>query len=170
MPEIKTTDVCGPVSGCTTYHDGVLTGRDVAVELPEIVPLTADVNLMGTYTMPIWALIEHMVATFTKIGVDKGLGKMLRPGNRTIEVRWAQPCLDASGKSKTIGCKAFLTGEVSKIPSISLEVGSAVELPAEFGLTRYNLFADGKELCLIDRLAGIVRIDGVNYADLSAYL
>ena len=45
-----------------------------------------------------------------------------------------------------------------------------MELPAAFGLTRYNLFADGKEILLIDRIAGKVRINGKEYADLDAYL
>ena len=170
MSAITMANVCGPVSGCTTYNDGVLTGRDVSIELPEITPATADLALMGTYSKPIWALIEDMAATFTRIGVDKGLGQMLRPGVQSMEVRWAQDSIDASGKPKTIGYKAFLTGEVRKIPGISLEVGSAVELPVEFGLTRYRLVADGQEICLIDRLAGKVVIDGKDYANLSAYL
>lgn len=164
------TNISGPVAGCTVYSESNLVGRDVAVTLPEIVPQTADLALMGTYTKPIWALIDHMEAEFTRIGVDKGLGKMLSPGSKSLEVRWAQDGLDATGKSKTTGCKAFLTGECSKIPGISLEVGSPVELPATFGLTRYQLFADGKEVFLVDRIAGIVRIDGKDYANLSAYL
>lgn len=170
MAELKNTNVCGPVSGITTYEDGVLTGRDVAIDLPEIVPATADIKLMGTYTMSIWSQIEHMVATITKIGVDKGLAKSIGPGQKTIEARWAQSCIDTDGKSRTVGCKAFLTGECSKIPGISLEVGSAIELPVEFGLRRYNLFVDGKEVFLVDRIAGICRINGVDYANLDAYL
>ena len=31
-------------------------------------------------------------------------------------------------------------------------------------VTRYALYADGEEICLIDRLAGIVRIMGKDYA------
>ena len=170
MYNVKNTNVCGPVSGITTYEDGVLTGRDVNIDLPEIAPATADIKLMGTYTMPVWSQIEHMVATITKIGMDKGLGKSLGPGQKTIECRWAQTCIGTDGKSRTVGCKAFLTGECSKIPGISLEVGSPIELPVEFGLRRYALYVDGVEIHLIDRIAGICRINGKDYADLNAYL
>lgn len=170
MPDIKHTNITGAVAGCTVYSGGEIVGRDVAVTLPEVAAQTADLALMGTYTKPLWALIEHMEAEFTKIGVDKGLGKLISPGLKTLEIRWAQSGISTSGKNKTTGCKAFLTGECSKIPGISLEVGSPVELPAAFGLTRYNLFADGKEILLIDRIAGKVRINGKEYADLDAYL
>ena len=38
-------------------------------------------------------------------------------------------------------------------------------------VTRYALYADGEEICLIDRLAGIVRIMGKDYAqDLTTML
>lgn len=170
MSELKNVNICGAVTGCTTYHDGVLTGRDVNIDLPEIVPATVDLRVMGTYTMPVWSLIEHMVATITKIGMDNGLGRMLSPGVKTMEARWAQSMEETSGKSRTVGCKAFLTGECSKIPGISLEVGSTIELPVEYGLRRYALYVDGKEVFLIDRIAGIVRINGKDHANLDAYL
>ncbi len=70
-----------------------------------------------------------------------------------------------------VGCKAFLRGMSTKIPGIGIEVASPSENETTIMVTRYALYVDGEELFLVDRLAGIVRIMGKDYAqDLSAML
>ncbi|MGI6156276.1 MAG: phage major tail tube protein [Enterococcus lemanii] len=164
-------NICGPVVADTAYCDGQLVARDVSLSLPEVTPMTADLAVMGTLSMPIWQLIENMEATITKIGVDLGLRSLIKPDMKPLEYRWAQTVTDASGITKNVGCKAFLRGIPLKIPGIGIEVGSASEGEVSFSLIRYNLFVDGQEMFLIDRLAGKVRIDGKDYAeDLGAML
>lgn len=164
-------NICGPVVADTAYCDGQLVARDVSLSLPEVTPMTADLAVMGTLSMPIWQLIENMEATITKIGVDLGLRSLIKPDMKPLEYRWAQTVTDASGITKNVGCKAFLRGIPLKIPGIGVEVGSASEGEVSFSLIRYNLFVDGQEMFLIDRLAGKVRIDGKDYAeDLGAML
>lgn len=163
-------NINGPVVADTVYSDNTLVARDVSVTLPTVTPMTADLSAMGTMTMPIWQLIEHMEATITKIGIDKGLRSMLKPDMKPLEVRWVQTITDANGITKNVGCKAFLRGIPSNLPELGLEVGSASEQPATIAVTRYNLFVDGEEMWLIDRLSGIVRIGGKDYADLTSML
>ncbi len=163
--------ICGPVVGDTVYSDGVLVARDVAVTLPEVTPQTADVSAMGTMSLPIYQLLENMESSITKIGVDKGLGKLLMADIKALEVRWVQTVTDANGVTKNVGCKAFLRGIPNKVPGIGLELASASENEVTLMVTRYALYADGEEICLIDRLAGIVRIMGKDYAqDLTTML
>ena len=166
----KFINVCGPVVADTVYSEDVLVARDVAVTLPEVTPLTADLNMMGVFSMPIWQLIEHMEAAITKIGVDKGLRSLITPAMKPLELRWAQTDTNANGTTKTVGCKAFLTGIPMKLPEIGLEVGSPSENETTIGLMRYQLYVDGEEMWCIDRAAGIVRIAGVDYADLDSLL
>ena len=156
--------ICGPVVADTAYIDNKLMARDVAVTLPEVTPVTADVSAMGTMTIPIWALIENMEAAITKIGVDSGLRDAIKPDMKPIEIRWVQTVTDANGSTKNVGCKAFLKGIPTKIPGIGLAIGEASEGEITFSVTRYNLFVDGTEMFLIDRLAGICRIGGTDYA------
>lgn len=163
-------NICGPVVADTAYSEGVLVARDVALSLPAVTPATADLAAMGTWTIPIWQLIDHMEATITKVGLDKGMRSMLTPEMKAFEFRWAQTVTDANGNTKSVGCKAFLRGIPTTLPEVGLEVGSATEHPVPISLTRYNLIVDGEEMWLIDRLAGIVRINGKNYADLSSML
>ena len=154
----------GPVVADTTYCENKLVARDVSITLPEVAATTADVQAMGTLSLPIWQLIEHMESAVTKIGVDLGFAALIKPDMKTIEHRWVQTVTDANGNTKNVGCKAFIKGIPNKIPGVGLEVGATIEGEITFATTRYNLFVDGKEICLIDKLAGICRINGKDYA------
>lgn len=156
--------ICGPVVAETSYMDNKLVARDTAITLPEVTPVTADVAAMGTMTIPIWALLENMEATITKIGVDSGLRDAIKPDMKPIEHRWVQTITDANGNTKNVGCKAFLRGIPTKIPGIGITVGEPSENETTFSVTRYQLFVDGEEMWCIDRLAGICRIGGKDYA------
>ena len=166
----KFVNVCGPVVADTVYSENQLVARDVAVTLPEVTPITADLSIMGTFSMPVWQLIEHMEAAITKIGVDKGLRALITPKLKPLEFRWVQTVTDASGATRNVGCKAFLQGIPMKLPEVGVEIGSASEHEATIGLLRYQLYVDNEEMWLIDRTAGIVRIAGVNYSDLDSLL
>lgn len=160
----------GPILANTVYIDGALVARDVAITLPEVAPITADLSVMGTFSLPVWQLIEHMEAAVTKIGVDKGLSAALAPDMKPLEVRWVQTVTDANGNTKNVGCKAFLRGIPANLPEVGMEIGAPSEHEVRIALTRYNLFVDGSECWLIDRLAGIVRINGKDYSDFESML
>lgn len=161
----------GPVVADTVYCDNKLVARDVAVTLPEVTATTADVQAMGTLSLPIWQLIEHMETAVTKIGVDLGFASLIKPDMKTVEFRWVQTVTDASGNTKNVGCKAFINGIPNKIPGIGLEVGATIEGEVTLATTRYSLIVDGKEICLIDKMAGICKINGKDYAgDISSLL
>lgn len=166
----KFVNICGPVIGVTVYSSGKLVARDTAITLPEITPVTADLAAMGTFSLPIWQLLEHMETAITKIGADLGLRELIKPDMKPLEFRWAQTITDANGITKNVGCKAFVKGIPNKIPGIGLTVGEASESECTIATTRYNLFVDGQEMFLVDRLAGIVRIAGKNYSDLDSLL
>lgn len=164
-------NICGPVVADTVYCDGKQVARDVSGSLPEVTPMTADLSAMGTFSFPIWQRFENMEASITKIGVDLGLRALITPDMKPIEYRWVQTVTDANGITRNVGCKAFLRGIPNKIPGIGLEAGAPIESEVTLSLTRYNLFVDGVEMFLIDRLAGIVRIAGKDYAgDLKSML
>ena len=62
----------GPILANTLYVDNVLSAEDVEFTLPAIEATTADVEAMGTMSFPIWARLEDMEASITKVGLDKG--------------------------------------------------------------------------------------------------
>ena len=166
----KFVPICGPFSADTVYDGGKLVARDVAVTLPEVAAATFDVQAMGTMTLPDWSRIENMEAAITRIGVDKGLATMSKPGAKDLEFRGVQPVTDANGNTKNVGVKAFIKGFSNKIPGIGATVGEVSENELTYAVSRYQLFVDNQEMWCIDRLAGICRIDGVNYASSDSLL
>lgn len=166
----KFVNICGPVIGTTAYCDGKLVARDTTITLPEVTPLTADLQVMGTFSLPIWQMIENMETTINKIGVDTGLRSLIKPDLKPLEFRWVQTVTNSNGVTKNVGCKAFITGIPNKIPGIGVTVGEASENECTIATTRYRLYVDGKEVFLIDRLAGVVRIAGKNYANMDSLL
>lgn len=161
MPDFL--NICGPVLADTAYVQNKLVARDVAITLPEVSFMTAEIQAMGTHSISIPQLLEDMEAAITKIGVDLGLSSMIKPEPLPLEVRWAQNVTDVNGASRAAGCKAFLRGTCRKIPGIGLNVGEASESEIPYGLTRYQLFVDGEEVFCFDRLNGICRIGGTDY-------
>ena len=50
------------------------------------------------------------------------------------------------------------------MPEIGVVPGEATSSEVTIKVTRYQLFVDGKEVHLVDRLAGILKINGHNYS------
>lgn len=161
-------NINGPVNADTSYVDGELVARNTGVTLPEVTHVLATVKTaLGEHEIPLFGLVETMESTIKKIGADYGLAKICSMSNKTIEHRWVQQITKTeSGENKVVGCKAFLRG-IPKVavPSIEVESGSTVELEIPFSISRYQLFVDGKEIILVDKLAGICRINGIDYAE-----
>ena len=118
-------DIFGAIVSDTTYVNNVLAAKDVEATLLEVAPVAAEVQAMGTMSLPIWQLIENMELAITKIGVDKGLRSMITPETQSLEMRFVQNVTDANGITKQKGCKAFFKCVPTKIPGITVTVGEA---------------------------------------------
>lgn len=160
-------DLRGPINADTSYVEGVLVARNTTIKLPEVTHVVASVQAaLGEYEVPLYGLVESMESTIQKIGVDEGLAKTVTMEPKTYEHRWVQQVTKMDGSSETEGCKAFIRG-IPKIaiPAIEVTPGESVELDIPLSVSRYQLFVGGKEICLIDKLSGICRIHGKDYAE-----
>lgn len=165
MPVV--TDLRGPVNGTTVYINGNLVARNTTITLPEITHVTATVKAaLGEHEVPLFGLVEAMEATIQKIGVDAGLAKALTMENKTYEFRWAQQVTPINGSDRLEGCKVFIRG-IPKVaaPSFELNPGDSVEVDIPLSVTRYQLFIDGNEVLMVDKLSGICRINGEDCAN-----
>lgn len=156
-------DIKNAVLADTCYCDNQLAAKDVTINLPAVNFLTTEVKAMGLMDVVLAGLIEAMEATITKIGIDKGLGKMLSPEKHSYEFRWAQNVVTSDGTTKAEGCKAFITGTPKGVPATGLEIGANTEVEISIAATRYQLYANGAEILCVDRLAQICRINGKDY-------
>jgi hypothetical protein len=157
-------DIKGAVTADTVYDGGVLVARDTSFTLPAISLMTADLNAMGTMTVPIVGLIENMELTLTKIGEDKGLGRLSKLAKHNLEFRWIQNVVTADGTTKAEGCKAFVrTFPPTSLPGIGAEIGAASENELTYSVNRMQIIVGGYEYLLVDRLSQKLRIDGTDY-------
>ena len=156
-------DIKGPVVADTVYSGGVLVAKDVSFTLPGIEFLTADVQAMGTMTVPLIGLLENMELSVTKIGVDNGLSRLNRLEKQNLEFRWVQSVISSDGSQSTEGCKAFVRTLPSNIPEIGVEVGNATEIETTYNVTRLQIYANGVEVLCVDRLNQILRVNGKDY-------
>lgn len=154
----------GPIEANTTYVNNKLVAKDVEFTLPEVAAIIADIEAMGTMSFPLWSRLDNMESTITKVGQDIHFSALVEPKMKNIEHRWAQSQIDANGNVKTIGCKAFLKGIPTTIPGIGITTGEPSENEITHTITRYQLLVDGKEVLLVDRLTGILRVNGKDYS------
>lgn len=153
----------GPVLATKVLVENVEVARDVTISLPEVNFQTVEFKAMGTLELPV-ALTDNLEATITSIGIDKGIFKAMQLANQTVEFRFVQNETQNTGVSTAKGCKAFLKAVAKNIPGGNLEVGSNFEGAINLTVTRYQLYVDGKEVVLIDKLKNILKINGTDYA------
>ncbi len=159
----KWLDIKGPVTADTVYADSQLVAKDTSFTLPGIEFMTADVQAMGNMTVPLIGLLENMELSITKIGIDKGLGRMNRLQKQNFEFRWVQNVVKSDGSTAVEGCKAFVRTMPGSFPEIGVEIGNASEQENTYNVTRMQIYANGVEVLLVDRLSQILRINGVDY-------
>ena len=153
-------NINGAIVANTVYCNNKLVAKDVEITLPEVAPVLADVEAMGTMSFPIWQRIDNMELSFTKIGLDLGLGSIMAASIKPLEFRFPQETIDANGNTRTVSCKAFIKCIPTTIPEIGAVPGESSAIESAHTVTRYQLYVDGKEIFTIDRLAGLVRING----------
>lgn len=159
----KWLDIKSAVVADTVYSDNQLVAKDTSFTLPGIEFLNADVQAMGNMTVALVGLLENMELAITKIGIDKGLSRMNRLQKQNFEFRWVQNVVKSDGSVSVEGCKAFVRTTPGSVPGIGVEVGSATENENTYNVTRMQIYANGVEIVCVDRLAQILRIDGVDY-------
>ena len=158
-----TLEKMGAVLATKVLCDNTVVAEDVNITLPDITFITAEVNGLGKINIPT-CLTEAMQSTVTSVGMDKGFFNMLGLSSKTFEYRFVKNLLETSGDTGVKGYKAFLKGIPSNIPGGAVEPGSSWSGDVTFEITRYQLYADGVEKILIDKLKGVCKINGTDYA------
>ncbi|MBE7708906.1 MAG: protoporphyrinogen oxidase [Cyanobacteria bacterium SIG32] len=158
-----TLDKMGAVLATKVLCDNDVVAEDVSITLPDINFVTSEVNGLGKINIPT-CLTEALQSTITSVGMDRGFFNMLGLSSKTFEYRFVKSSLDTSGDTGVKGYKAFLKGLTSNIPGGGVEPGSSWSGDVTFEVTRYQLYADGVEKILIDKIKGICKINGKDYA------
>ena len=157
-------DIKGAILADTVYVDGELVGREITVTLPDVSFATAEHKAMGTLELPMLGQLEAMESSVTKTGYDKGVAQLTAPEAKNLEFRFVHDSINSDNIATPEGCKAFMRAVPKILPGGDLEPGSKTEQQITFAVSRYQLIVGGVEICLIDQLKGILRINGKDYA------
>ena len=91
------------------------------------------------------------------------MGKFQKLEPKNFEFRAAQNDLKIDGTNTQTGIKAFIRGVPAKVSGGDLTPAESWSGNITISVLRYQLFVDGVEQCLIDKLKGIIKIDGTDY-------
>lgn len=155
--------LAGPTLRTSWLCDGTYIDTDVPITLPEINLQTAEFKAMGTLELPV-PLTDNLEASVSTSGLKKEYFNAFALDAKTHEFRASQQT-NIDGRMKTVGIKAFIKGIAKTIPGVTLENSETVEGDFSLSALRYQLYVDGKEVILVDKVNNILRINGKDYAE-----
>lgn len=156
-------DKIGTVLATKVLCDNITVAEDVVITLPDIKFVTSEIKAMGTLNVPT-PLTNPIEPTITSVGMDNGLYNMLGLSSKTFEFRFVKNVLNTSGDIEVKGYKVFIKGIPFNVPGGSVEPGASWSGDVKISATRYQVFVDGVEKVLIDKLKNTCKINGVDYA------
>lgn len=168
---IKFVKICG-VSVWAADENGAALydtpqASDVSVSVPSIEFGTTDVNILGTLSVPDFSRLENFQLSAT-IPIDNPEAKkLMKLGLQNWVISYAVANLDSStGLEQKTGYRIYARGYVSSIPNAEISTGGEGTADVSMNLVSLKKWALGASVpeFNIDRLAGKVEIDGVNYA------
>lgn len=169
MP-FKIIDRLGPVKGCTVYasKDGVVDKEpctiDAEVQLPQIVHPTSTVQSMGDMDIPDQTRVNSMTCTIScELGTIQS--KLLGYGVQSYVIQWGQEVEKADGTFDLIPYVAYISGVPSEDVSVMVRPGESTTGTVTIAVTSYRQLCDGKEIRNIDKIKGILKINGVDYRE-----
>lgn len=164
------------VDGITLYNakNHKLIARDCKIELPDLSPVTAEIQAAGKMKVPDPIQFEDITVKITIPGHSDDVKELTPAVNEELqlEARWVNKYIDTkTRKKKEASHKVFMYGDITKYPGDKLEVGTVTENEYEMSLSFYCRMKNSKTVDLIDRYNLEVIENGVNlYAPINALL
>ncbi|MCR4442144.1 MAG: phage major tail tube protein [Peptococcaceae bacterium] len=138
----------------------------INIQLPNIEQQTVEMNgagIMGTIAMPTTGQFGSLELSISYKSVSRSVLRLQKPGNQNIEIRFVKDYMDSNGQMLPQGSKVFATGVMKSSEGGTIENNGSIEGSVTYEIWRYRVVVDGVEILLIDKLANIFRVDGVDY-------
>ena len=147
--------------------DGSLEVEDVtSVTLPDVSFTTDEYDVSGLAATIEAVDPSHVDAMTLSISHNNGINchQLAEPKRHKFEIRLAQQALNTGmGSTDYNSVKYRAEGTPKKISDGTVERGNPLGTTIDYSLTRFEKEVSGEVVTLIDALAGIVRINGVDY-------
>lgn len=165
---MKNIDILGQVKGCTVYAapggipDQFPATIDAEVGLPQITHPTSTMQSMGDMDAPDQTRVNPMVTT---ISCEPSViqSKLMGYGVQNYIIRWAQEIKKANGEFDIIPFVAYISGIPAEDAGSTVRPGESTTGTISINTFKYRLICDGKEIRYVDKLNGVLKINGVDY-------
>lgn len=140
---------------------------NVPITLPSIDFGTTDVNILGTVSVPDFTRLENFQVT-VDINVDNPDSKPLKKiGRQSWKITYCNAFIDSATCLETLqGIVVYCNGFVGGIPNAEVNQGAENTATITMNCMSFKKQTqDGVIECDIDRSAGKIEIDGVNYTE-----
>ena len=156
--------IIGATGGIKVLANGHEVSNVTSISLPEIETKGEEVaggGILGTFALPTPGYFSAMTTSVSLRtgGSDK---KYLLDDKVSLEVRLAANVQTSDGKLYVAGTRFYIVGFPSKIGNGSGEVGKTRDESIDYSTVRYREVVDGEEVLLIDQLAGVYKVGGVD--------
>jgi len=121
-------------------------------------------GLAGTLNIPDVFNVGALEFTITSRALRAQYAKVITPSGAEFRIAWAMDKISSDSAEDYDRYMAIVKGKASKLPEISGEKGSPLELETAFSVWYYKLTVNGVTLFEFDILNGVVIINGVNYS------
>lgn len=158
------TLIVGATGGIKVIAEGHEIDNITSVTLPDIEQKAEEVQgsgLLGSVAIPTPGHFSAMNTTISirAAGKDK---RYLLQANTNLEIRMAANMRATDGTMYVSGTRMYVNGTPVKVTNGSAEIGKAKEESYEYSTTRYREVVDGEETVLIDQIAGVYKVGGID--------
>lgn len=156
--------IAGATGGMKVLAAGHEISNVTSVSLPEIEIKGEEVSgagILGTFSLPTPGNFSAMTATIAlrAAGSDK---KYLLGSPVNLEIRLAANMQASDGAVFVAGTRIYITGYPAKVANGSGEVSKTRDESVDYSTVRYREVVDGEETLLIDQIAGVYKVGGVD--------
>lgn len=164
--------------GCTVYEgqNGVYDQYPIIVDtaecgLPAITHPTSESQSMGTIENVDQTRVDNMITTIT---CEPSIiqSKMHGYGVKDYMIKWGQQMKLGNGTGfRLVPFVAYIKGTIREESGNNVQTGNNTTGTVSINTYFYRLTCDGKEIRYVDKLKGILKINGIDYrAELESML
>ncbi len=156
--------IAGAAGGIKILANGIEIPNVTSVSLPEIEVKGEEVSgagILGSFTMPTPGQFGAMT-TSVSLRTAGAFKKYLVAPTVNLEIRIAANMRASDGSLLVSGTRIYVTGHPAKIANGSAEVSKTRDESFDYSTVRYREVVDGEETLLIDQIAGVYKVGGVD--------
>lgn len=156
--------IVGATGGIKVLVNGNEISNVTSVSLPEIEIKGEEISgagILGSLELATPGQFSAMTTSLSlrAAGSDK---KFLLQNNVNLEIRIAANLQASDGTMIVAGTRIYTSGHPKKVSNGSAEIGKTRDESFDYSTVRYREVVDGEETLLIDQIAGVFKVGGVD--------